>query len=86
MILQANPFLTKTEKLALNDNGPGKVEGIQLMIGRKPYAAFGNTSGDQQMLEYTKSGSGPDWRCSLCMMTPQGNMHMDLHRVFPTPK
>jgi len=51
------PFLTKTEKLALNNNGPGKAEGIQLMIGRKPYAAFGNTSGDQQMLEYTKSGS-----------------------------
>jgi phosphoglycolate phosphatase-like HAD superfamily hydrolase len=52
------PFLTKTEKLALNNNGPGKAEGIQLMIGRKPYAAFGNTSGDQQMLEYTKSGPG----------------------------
>jgi phosphoglycolate phosphatase-like HAD superfamily hydrolase len=52
------PFLTKTEKMALNDNGPGKAEGIQLMIGRKPYAAFGNTAGDQQMLEYTKSGSG----------------------------
>jgi len=52
------PFLTKTDKMVLNDNGPGKVEGIQLMIGRKPYASFGNTPGDQQMLEYTKSGSG----------------------------
>lgn len=52
------PFLTKTKKMALNDNGPGKAEGIQLMIGRKPYVAFGNTAGDQQMLEYTKSGSG----------------------------
>jgi hypothetical protein len=53
------PILTKIEKLVLNDNGPGKAEGIQLMIGRKPYAAFGNTAGDQQMLEYTKSGPGP---------------------------
>lgn len=52
------PFLLKTEKLALNDNGPGKPEGIQLMIGRKPNAAFGNTAGDQQMLEYARSGSG----------------------------
>lgn len=52
------PFLTKTEKMVLNDNGAGKAEGIYLMIGRKPYAAFGNTPGDQQMLEYTKSGSG----------------------------
>ena len=28
------------------------------MIGRRPVAAFGNTSGDQQMLEYTKAGDG----------------------------
>jgi phosphoglycolate phosphatase-like HAD superfamily hydrolase len=53
------PFLTKTDKMLLNDNNAGKAEGIQLMIGRKPYASFGNTPGDQQMLEYTKSGSGP---------------------------
>ena len=45
--------------MVLNDNGPGKAEGIQLIIGRKPYASFGNTPRDQQMLEYTKSGSGP---------------------------
>ncbi len=52
------PFLTKEPKLLLNDNNAGKPEGIHLMIGRRPYAAFGNTSGDQQMLEYTKAGSG----------------------------
>jgi hypothetical protein len=28
------------------------------MIGRRPYAAFGNSTGDRQMLEYTKTGSG----------------------------
>ena len=44
--------------MLLNDNNAGKPEGIHLMIGRRPYAAFGNTSGDQQMLEYTKAGSG----------------------------
>ncbi len=52
------PFLTKEPKMLLNDNNAGKAEGIHLMIGRRPYAAFGNTSGDQQMLEYTKAGSG----------------------------
>ena len=52
------PVLTKTAKITLNDNGPGKPEGIQLMIGRRPYVSFGNTAGDQQMLEYTKAGAG----------------------------
>src|SRR5262245_40302301 len=28
------------------------------MIGRRPYAAFGNSTGDQQMLEYTGAGNG----------------------------
>ena len=28
------------------------------MIGRRPHAAFGNSTGDQQMLEYTKAGDG----------------------------
>jgi phosphoglycolate phosphatase-like HAD superfamily hydrolase len=52
------PVLTKDPKLLLNDNHAGKVEGIHLMIGRRPRAAFGNTPGDQQMLEYTKAGDG----------------------------
>ena len=52
------PFLTKEPKLLLNDNNAGKPEGIHLMIGRRPHAAFGNSTGDQQMLEYTKAGDG----------------------------
>jgi phosphoserine phosphatase len=52
------PFLTKEPKLLLNDNHAGKPEGIHLMIGRRPYAAFGNSSGDRQMLEYTGAGDG----------------------------
>ena len=36
----------------------GKPEGIHLMIGRRPYAAFGNSTGDRQMLEYTTAGEG----------------------------
>jgi phosphoserine phosphatase len=52
------PFLTKDPKLLLNDNNAGKPEGIHLEIGRRPYAAFGNSTGDQQMLEYTGAGDG----------------------------
>jgi phosphoserine phosphatase len=52
------PFLTKEPKLLLNDNNAGKPEGIHLMIGRRPYAAFGNSTGDREMLEYTGAGAG----------------------------
>jgi len=52
------PFLTKEPKLILNDNNAGKPEGIHLMIGRRPYAAFGNSTGDRQMLEWTAAGAG----------------------------
>lgn len=52
------PFLTKEPRMLLNDNNAGKPEGIHLMIGRRPRAAFGNSPGDQQMLEYTTAGDG----------------------------
>jgi hypothetical protein len=52
------PVLTKEPKLLLLDDGPGKPEGIHLMIGRRPLAAFGNSTGDREMLEYTKAGDG----------------------------
>jgi phosphoglycolate phosphatase-like HAD superfamily hydrolase len=68
------PFLTKEPKLLLNDNNAGKVEGIHLMIGRRPYAAFGNTAGDQQMLEYTGAGDG----ARLMMLV----MHDDAKREY----
>jgi phosphoglycolate phosphatase-like HAD superfamily hydrolase len=52
------PFLTKEPKLLLNDDKAGKPEGIHLMIGRRPYAAFGNSVGDREMLEYATAGAG----------------------------
>jgi hypothetical protein len=54
-----NPILTKEPKLLLNDNNAGKPEGIHLMIGRRPVFAAGNSTGDQQMIEYTEAGEGP---------------------------
>jgi phosphoglycolate phosphatase-like HAD superfamily hydrolase len=52
------PFLTKEPKLMLNDDHAGKPEGIHLMIGRRPFAAFGNSTGDRDMLEWTGAGAG----------------------------
>jgi len=52
------PYLFKEPKVLLNDNYTGKPEGIHLMIGRRPVLAAGNSTGDQQMLEYTKGGDG----------------------------
>jgi len=59
------PFLTKEPKLLLNDDKAGKPEGIHLMIGRRPYAAFGNSNGDREMLEWTGVGAGARLRMLL---------------------
>jgi len=40
------------------DDGPGKPMGINSHIGRRPIAAFGNSDGDLQMLQYTAAGEG----------------------------
>jgi phosphoserine phosphatase len=53
------PVLMREPKVFFIDDGPGKAVGINLFIGKRPYAAFGNSTGDQQMLEYTKAGDGP---------------------------
>ncbi|WP_436162660.1 HAD family hydrolase [Mesorhizobium sp. LjRoot246] len=53
------PVLVKEAKVEFVDDGPGKPVGINRFIGRKPIFAFGNSDGDQQMLEWTASGTGP---------------------------
>ena len=68
------PFLTKEPKLLLNDNDAGKPQGIHLVIGRRPHAAFGNSTGDRQMLEYTKAGDG----ARLAMLV----LHDDAQREY----
>ena len=52
------PMLVKIPKVLLVDDKAGKPEALNLIIGRRPYAAFGNSSGDQQMLEWTQAGDG----------------------------
>ena len=52
------PVIVKLPELVLNDDKEGKPVGIQRHIGRRPIAAFGNSDGDFQMLEWTTSGKG----------------------------
>ena len=52
------PVLVKLPAVDLIDDKEGKPVGIQSHIGRRPIAAFGNSDGDLQMLQWTTAGSG----------------------------
>ena len=53
------PVLMRLPEINFIDDKTGKPVGINSHIGRRPIAAFGNSDGDQQMLEWTQAGSGP---------------------------
>jgi len=53
------PVLVRLPELNFNDDKGGKPVGINRHIGRRPIAAFGNSDGDLQMLQWTAAGSGP---------------------------
>jgi phosphoglycolate phosphatase-like HAD superfamily hydrolase len=52
------PVLVRLPELDFYDDGEGKPMAIQKFIGRRPIAAFGNSDGDLQMLQWTAAGSG----------------------------
>ena len=52
------PALMKLPEINFVDDKEGKPVGIQQHIGRGPIAAFGNSDGDLQMLQWTAAGSG----------------------------
>lgn len=52
------PVLIKLPEVDFVDDGDGKPVGIQKFIGRRPIAAFGNSDGDLQMLQWTAAGDG----------------------------
>ncbi len=71
---EGSGVLMRDPKLLLNNNGVAKPEDIYLFLGRHPRAAFGNSTGDQQMLEYTQAGSAS----SLEMLV----LHDDAQREY----
>jgi phosphoserine phosphatase len=52
------PVLMREPKVFFIDDKDGKAIGINLFIGKRPYAAFGNSGGDREMLEWTGVGDG----------------------------
>jgi phosphoserine phosphatase len=58
-IVDGKPVLKRQAKLNFIDDKEGKPVGINQYIGRRPIAAFGNSDGDFQMLQWTTSGDGP---------------------------
>ena len=52
------PVLVKLAAVDLIDDKEGKPVGIQSRIGRRPIAAFGNSDGDLQMLQWAMAGEG----------------------------
>jgi phosphoglycolate phosphatase-like HAD superfamily hydrolase len=56
--VDGKPVLMREPKVFFVDDGPGKAIGINLFIGRQPIAAFGNSSGDAEMLQWTQAGDG----------------------------
>jgi len=57
-IRDGEPVLLRLPELNFNDDKDGKPVAINQRIGRRPIAAFGNSRGDQEMLEYTQGGGG----------------------------
>jgi phosphoglycolate phosphatase-like HAD superfamily hydrolase len=57
-MLNGKPVLMRLPAIDFIDDGPGKPVGINGHIGRRPIAAFGNSDGDMQMLQYTTGSSG----------------------------
>jgi phosphoserine phosphatase len=53
------PVLVRLPEINFVDDKAGKPVGIQMHIGRRPIAAFGNSDGDLQMFQWTAAGQGP---------------------------
>ena len=58
-VRDGKPVIIRLPDLNFIDDKDGKPVGIQQHIGRRPIAAFGNSDGDLQMLQWTAAGSGP---------------------------
>jgi len=68
------PVLMREPKVFFVDDHAGKAIGNNLFIGKRPYAAFGNSGGDREMLEWTTAGEG----ARLAMLV----LHDDAEREY----
>jgi hypothetical protein len=65
------PVLMRLPKVFFIDDHAGKAIGINLFIGKRPRAAFGNSAGDREMLEWTNAGCGARLMMLLLHDDPQ---------------
>lgn len=72
------PVLVKRPEIDLVDDRAGKPVGIYTRIGRRPIAAFGNSDGDLEMLEWTAAGRGP--RFALLVHHDDGDREVQYDR------
>jgi phosphoglycolate phosphatase-like HAD superfamily hydrolase len=59
------PVLVRLPEMNFLDDQAGKPVGIHTHIGRRPIAAFGNSDGDHQMLQWTAAGRGARFMCII---------------------
>src|SRR5271163_2316397 len=78
------PELLRLPEINFIDDGPGKPIGINEHIGRRPIAAFGNSDGDLQMLQYTMGGKGA--RFALLVHHTDGEREWAYDRESPVGK
>jgi hypothetical protein len=78
---EAGPVLLRLPELDFIDDKAGKPVGIQKFIGRRPIAAFGNSDGDLQMLQWTTSGPGR--RLGLIVHHTDGEREVAYDRESP---
>ena len=64
MLRRDIPILLRLPQVNFVDDGPGKPVGINEHIGQRPIAAFGNSDGDLQMLQWTTKGAGHAVSCA----------------------
>jgi len=57
-MVDGKPVLMREPKVFFIDDSGGKPVGINLVIGKRPLIAFGNSDGDKEMLQWTTAGDG----------------------------
>jgi phosphoglycolate phosphatase-like HAD superfamily hydrolase len=75
-LLAGVPVLTRLPKLDFMDDNVGKPVAIHKHIGRRPIAAFGNSDGDLQMLQWATAAAGS--RLALLV----SYSHVGLHQIL----
>jgi hypothetical protein len=83
-VRNGKPVLVRLPQLDFLDDKAGKVVSINSRIGRRPIAAFGNSDGDIQMLEWTTGGAGP--RLGLIVHHDDGEREFAYNRKSPFGK